>query len=116
MVEKIKDLSKVVLNSQDVMLMAMVKSKIKSNLDLSSMAQKDKEDMEELISTEILAVGCDVKVFTPGQMCIRKPNSPFMYDILKTDKLPTMETVEYRVAVLHMNNILFATDLDNFNE
>jgi len=113
MVEKIKDLSRVILNNQDVMLMAKVKSKIKSSLDLSSMNQKDLEDMEELLSTEILVVGSEVTAFTPGQYCIRKPNSPFMYDILKVEKTDALENVEYRVAVLHMNNILFATNFEN---
>jgi len=113
MIEKIKDLSKVVLNSQDVMVVSRVKSKIKSNLDLSSMNAVDKESMETLIDTKILAVGCDVKVFTPEQMCIRKPNSSFVYDILKTERLDTMETIEHRIAVLHMNNILLATNPEN---
>ena len=57
MIKKIKDLSKVILNNQDVMLMATVKSKIKSGLDLSGMNQADLKTTEDLLKLEIVAVG-----------------------------------------------------------
>lgn len=116
MIEKIKDLSKVSLNAQDVMLMATVKSKIKSGLDLSAMNNKDKEDStEELLKTEIIAVGKEVTQFKPKQLATRKLHSSFPYDVLDTQK-QGLETIEFRVAVVHMNNIEYAIDQDNYNE
>jgi len=103
---KEKDLSKVSLNSQDVMLKLKVKCSKASelNLDLSAMNKEDREAMEEILSITIVAVGKEVTEFKVGQLASLKSERHLpAYDALNEDKTE-------RAVVLSQSMISYAID------
>jgi hypothetical protein len=115
MIKNIKDLSKVALNAQDVMVMATVKLK-KTVLDLSTVEnKKDLEGREQLLKLEIIAVGSEV-LFKPKDLIEVKDNARINFDILEEVDLGKGWIQEFRVGVFHMNNIEYAISPDNYKE
>lgn len=118
MIKKIKDLKDSILNPQDVMLMITVKLK-KSTLDLSGMDKKDLEDREQLLKMEIVTVGKEVKEntdFKPKQIVSTKENTRFAWSLFEEEKLDGGWIKEYRISVIHMNNIEFAVEPRNYKD
>lgn len=106
---KVKDLSKVILNPQDVMIKALVKTTTASGLDLSLMAKKDLESLEEVISMVIVARGKDVEVFNTGDYVFIKNGVRMMFEILDA-----VDTLQQRLFVVSMFNIEYAVNPDNY--
>jgi len=116
MIKKVKDLSKVTLNKEDVLIEAMVKVKKSSGLDLSAMDDKSKkeytEKTQEVLDMTILAKGENV-VFNVGQHVVLKQGVRFNYEVLDS-VAAGIESLEKRIATIHMNNIEFAINTDNY--
>lgn len=110
MITKIKDLKKIFLNREDVMIKALVKKKVSSGLVLpDSVDQKAMEAFEEILAIEIVAKGINVDEFEVGQYISLKSNVRMNYDLLNPGVAP-----EERVSVIHKNNIEFAINKENY--
>ena len=110
-IKKVKDLSKLSLNNQDVMIKAIVEIPVGKasglNLDLSHMNKEDKDAMEKIKSLEIVAKGQEVTGFEIGQYISLKANRYPDYDAL------TEDTTE-RIFVFHMNQIAYAINKSDY--
>lgn len=112
MIQKIKDLSKVSINAQDVMLLVTVETKKANglNLDLSAMNKQDLDELEKIISVEVITSGVEASIFKKGQIVSMKNNSQLgAYDSLTEDTTK-------RVVVVNMVSIAYGVNMDNYEK
>lgn len=109
MIGNVKDLSKVILNPQDVLVKATLIKKKETKIILTGLSDEDKADFEEW-SAVIIATGKDVDVFNVGDIVVE-----FKSNQLQSRSLGKEEDAD-RISVIHMNNIEIAATPDNYEQ
>lgn len=117
MIKKIKDLKKVKLSPDDVMIEAVVEVKVKSSLDLSAVSSSDMEDInkdrEKLISLTLINKGDNV-IFNIGDIVSLRPKIQLSYDLVDEVK-GSNKSLEKRIIITGKNAIHYSTSPDNIN-
>lgn len=109
MIEKVKDLSKSILNNDDVLL-KVTATKRSSILILDGLSESDKSKYQESI-IEVIAVGANVKPFEVGDIVVDMKGRDTRWD---THQIDINDELSPRVFVTHMNNIEFAVKPENY--
>ena len=112
MIKKVKDLSKVILNKEDVLVKQIVESKKRSIILSDEQQKKLDEDNVKLISMEIIAKGSSVH-FDVGDYIETKGNLRVNFEIVDSVEANGIK-LEQRVFVIHMNNIEYAVKPENY--
>lgn len=108
MLKKVKDFSKVKLNSEDVLVLnKLVKKGLAIELP-DDASQELREQAGNVYKLEILAVGSGVDVFKTGEIVVFKTDRIMEFPLDPTDKDSD------GISVTHMNNIMFTVTEDNY--
>lgn len=117
MITKVKDISKITLNPEDVMVKQIVRiKKGSSGIILDNLSEEQrrelKDDKLKLISMQIVAKGTNVH-FEIGDYIETKGNTKINYEIIDSIEADGI-ILEQRLYVIHKNNIEFAVNPDNY--
>lgn len=110
MISKVKDLSKLKLNSQDVMIKAVLVSTSEASklISLAEMNSEDRAKHEEWEAV-IVGVGSEVKDFEIGDIVVE-----FKTNRIESRELNPDEKNSPRISVVHMNLIESAASSSNY--
>lgn len=110
MITKVKDLSKVILNNQDVLIRAKLMKK-STIIMPDGISDADKAGAGEEWKMDIIAVGNEVKAFSAGDIVVSTKTNRVEFHRIDNNN-PDSD----RYFVLHMNNIEFVVKAENYEE